>query len=355
FDGWKYDIREKDKGGCTVIGKEVDGKMVVARNMDMSISHMPAYYFRTDLEGCNKTICVMYTNFLGETSDVIRRNGISNAMLEMLPISAADSMNDKGFYVEANMRTTENYEDGTSKFGSSGTNPDSDIRLALSQLPVYLPLHCDTVDEALKMVREDLDIYSLNSDLIDWPLCLYMADATGNYGVLEVVNNEIIWHDKAPAQANFYLDEKYQQIEDYKAGFGKDGRYETAIKGREAAETPEDMWNAIDKVTYYQVYDLDNCKFDPRTEYTGHDICGVEGMPTNWTTDVVLDENNRPALEKYIRQNGKKVMGMTRDEQADKNEYWESVYTILANCTDKTMKIRFFEDDERTIELGFDE
>ncbi|MBQ0079847.1 MAG: hypothetical protein KBS66_08165, partial [Eubacterium sp.] len=38
FDGWKYDIREKDKGGCTVIGKEVDGKMVVARNMDMSIS-----------------------------------------------------------------------------------------------------------------------------------------------------------------------------------------------------------------------------------------------------------------------------------------------------------------------------
>lgn len=354
FDGWKYDIREKDKGGCTVIGKKVDGKMIVARNMDLSISHRPAYIFRTELEGCNKTICIMYNHQMGDSSDVIRRTGIQTAFLDMLPLSAGDSMNDKGLYIEVNMRNTEYDKNGKSKFGSSGTNPDSDTRVSISQLPVYLTLHCDTVDDAVKMVKEDLDVYSLNSDMIDWPLCCYMADATGNYGLLEIVNNEVIWLPKAPAQTNYYVNEKYQKIEDYKCGYGENGRYETAVKGREAAKTPEDMWDVIDNVTYFQTSDPDKCKFDSRSEYVGQNVSGVEGMPDDWTTDAVLDENNREAITKYMRENGERIRGMTRDELADDGNIWESVYTILANCTDKTMKVRFFEDNDRIINLSFE-
>ena len=36
------------------------------------------------------------------------------------------------------------------------------------------------------------------------------------------------------------------------------------------------------------------------------------------------------------------------------NNYWESILTTVTNCNNKTMTIRFFEDDSRVLELGFD-
>ena len=45
---------------------------------------------------------------------------------------------------------------------------------------------------------------------------------------------------------------------------------------------------------------------------------------------------------------------MTRQEQEAANYYWESILTTVTNCNNKTMTIRFFEDDSRVLVLGFD-
>ncbi len=36
------------------------------------------------------------------------------------------------------------------------------------------------------------------------------------------------------------------------------------------------------------------------------------------------------------------------------NELWESSFSLVANCTEKTLFVRFFEDDNVTMTVGFD-
>ena len=51
---------------------------------------------------------------------------------------------------------------------------------------------------------------------------------------------------------------------------------------------------------------------------------------------------------------GNELKGMSRKEMEAANHYWESILTTVTNCNNKTMTIRFFEDDSRVLELGFD-
>lgn len=329
-------------GGCTAAATTTEnGETLVGRNMDLYISDKPAFVCRTEVPGEYKTVGVGYTNMSGGSFDEVVANGIPKDMHKMLPYLCTDVLNEKGLYCEINMRNGEVYADGTTKFGCDGTNPEAEVRACTTIIPRLVCQNCATVKEAVDYLKT-INFYTPAVTGLNWNFCFIMADATGDYGLVEIAENKISFIEKQHAQANFYITKEFADKEDYKCGLG---RYETVMNGIEDVKNEKDMFDLINKVTYFQAYFPDKCQFDWRSENVA--------LRPNWTTEYVMDEANREEVKAAVNEVGDKLGEMTRKEMESENHYWESILTTVTNCNNKTMTIRFFEDDSRVLELGF--
>lgn len=241
-----------------------------------------------------------------------------------------------------NMRYDETDKNGNPVFASTGTNPKSKEQMNIVLLPRYLANHCATVDEAVALAKK-INISSIRALGMNWSLCLMLADATGNYGLLEVAQNKVFFLKKQPLQSNFYVTKSLYKQQHYKSGLG---RYDTVMAGLKDVKTDEDMLNLIKKVSYFQSNFPDTCQYGPRTEL-------VEDN-TKWTSDYILDPKNQEEVQAKMHEGAAKLSKMTREQIMDDGNYWESSFTNLVNCNKKTLTVRFFEDDNRVITLGFD-
>ncbi|MDO5440453.1 MAG: hypothetical protein Q4F12_02820 [Erysipelotrichaceae bacterium] len=332
------------KGGCTAVAKVNDaGDTIVGRNMDLTICNKAAYVFRTKVEGCYETINLAYTfrDISPDYEDVLNE-GISPEFQKVLPFLADDVLNSEGLYVEVNMRNGETWPTGETKFGCSGTNNGKGERVYLFSLSRYIGEHCANIEEALKYI-ETLDIYSMygNETSAD-NYCFMMADATGRYGLLEVACNNLYWHEGQQGQANFYITEELAKIQELKAGVG---RYEYVINGVKDVQTEDEMFNLMNDVTYYQTYFPDICKFDNRSEFVA--------TLKYWTYDYLMNDVNKDDIEVVVGVMGEFLNSMTRDEMRDADFFWESVFTEVINCNNKTLHVRFYEDDTKQLTLSF--
>ena len=329
-------------GGCSAAAKCTDsGHTLVGRNMDLNISHKPAYVMRTKSEGGRSTVGLSYFFAVVPDYEEVRKNGLDERIHALLPFLCTDVMNDAGLYMETNMRTGECWPNGASKFGCTGTNPGAKLRIPAGMLPRLVCENCTTVAEALEYVKT-LDLFTAKDNATAWNFCFMLADATGRHGLLEVACNRLFWHEGQPVQTNFYIAPELSEVESYKAGIG---RYETLTAGLGAVQSAEQMYELIKTVSYFQMYDPDNCRFDPRSEYVG-----TAGF---CSCDYLMDDVNREAVYDYMRKVGSEARSLSREQQQDANKYWESAFTIVADCTEKTLFVRFFEDESRTLKLDF--
>ncbi len=322
YDNW---------GGCTAIVKNVGDSTIIGRNMDLTVSNKSAYVFKTDIEGKYKTINLAYTyrDYAPDYSDAL--NGLEDEFYNLLPFISDDVLNEKGLYVEVNMRNGED-----DKFSCSGTNPNSNERVYMFSLPIYIGLNCSTVDEALEYVKT-LNIYSKKGY---WNYAFLIADSTGRYGVLEFAQNKILWNEGQNAQANFYINEDMNKINELKSGVG---RYNYVRSHIDDVNTKEDMFNLMDKVRYSQTY-VDNPNFDVRSEFVG--------VNENWTYDYVMSNDNQEEINEYIDKIKKFNVTATRDDKK-KYEFWESSFTEVVDIKEKTIKVRFSEDNAKIYILTF--
>lgn len=106
------------------------------------------------------------------------------------------------------------------------------------------------------------------------------------------------------------------------------------------------MFALMDKASYFQFYDFENCNYDYRYEL-------VAAAP-ELTSSFVENEENRELINGMLAEYTKPIKSMTRQQLRDANEYWESSFTEVINCNNKTIFVRFFEDDNKTITLSFD-
>ncbi len=325
-------------GKCTAVEKTLsDGTVLVGRNMDLNITNKASYIFRTKFPGCYETINLLYTfRDISPDDDEIKKNGISDEFRNIMPFIADDVLNSEGLYIEINMREGELFEDGTSKFSCSGTNPKASKRIYMFEVPRYIGDHCATVDEAIEYIKT-LNVYSKDGY---WNYAFLLADATGHCGVLEFAQNKVIWNEGQKAQTNFYIDKDMAAIEDYKAGVG---RYETVMNGIDSVKSENDMLALMKDVNYFNVYSPDTCKFDSRSEWVG------DGL----TYDYLMLPEKEEIIHNLISDIGAYVHSLSRQELMDLGEYWESVFTVVVNCTQKKLLVRFYENDEYSISLGF--
>ena len=345
-------------GGCSAISKMVDGHRLVGRNMDQSISNKCVYIVRTDA-GKYKTFGLVYTHRdYSPDYDVVKSEGISEEFYKVLPFMCDDVMNDAGLHIEINMRHGEYWRNGDDKFACEGTNPDSQQRVYMFELPRYIGENCATVEEAKQYVST-LNVYSQNHY---WNYCFIISDSEGHSSLLEFSSNEVHWLDedkldsydwldvygtKAIAQANFYLNEDAWESQDIKSG---EGRFISMQNGIDAVNSRSDMYDLMRKVQYSSYYlDYDECKnehFDPRSEVVG-EVAWAE-------YDLVMDPDFEATAKRLMNEANEPVRNMSREEKQGINEYWESIFTEVVDVNAQEIFVRIFENEDQLYLINFD-
>lgn len=346
YDGWAA-------GGCSAAVKQIsNGDVIVGRNMDLNISNKCAYIMRTDVKGFYPTVSLMYSNVSGPDFNDLKETGLDDSFRSIIPFMATDVMNNQGLYIETNMRYEEYDAKGNMIWTCPGTNPDAEDRVCTFNFPRYFADRCKNVSEVLELAKK-VNLYSIKTPSFNWNFCYVLADAEGNYGVLEIVDNKIIWNDGKEQgyqiQTNFYISDEYTEGEKFKGGVG---RYDTLKNNISAVDSEEDMKNLMDRVKYSQAYSKDyknweqNGTFDNRSEF-------IMLYPGYYTTASMLDENNKEDVYKLIDGTVERYHNKypTRQDKQDFNTYWESTFTIVANTKARTIDVRFFENEAKTIKL----
>ena len=345
--GLTLDAELFGKYGCSAIYKTLaNGDAVVGRSMDLYYSHKPAYIVRTAVPGYLKTVGLAYNTFFGENFDVVEKEGLTEEEVLPLLFFTTDIMNEKGLYIEGNMRAGQPKEAGFAD--SSGTNPGAEWRMSIAGLIRFLGERAGSVEEAVALAKT-VDVYGMKNDKINWTGALYMCDATGHHGLLELVDNKLSWLDGQNAQTNFFLTPEYRG----KAMFGSGvGRYAVLQNGIGAVRTQEDLMDLMNKVSYSQLIMKDEWTFDPRTEFTGageDDVYAQFGGALR-IKDAVAEEN-RDYLYNMIREYGRGERDKSIEQLKDEGIQWLSVFQLVADCTQKKLHVKFFEDPNTILDI----
>ncbi len=319
--------------------------MVVGRSFDLYYSNNPAYVIRTDVEGYYKTVGLAYNTFDGHTFEDVKENGVTYEELLTLLFFTEDILNEKGLYIEADMRSEQ--PEWTGIVASTGTNAEAEVSLSFPALVRYLAERCATVDEAVEMAYS-LNVYGMITEDFSWGGGYFMADSTGHYGVLELVDNRLVWSDGQNCQTNFYVNQEYKE----RAVIGDgNGRYNLLISEIDAVESELDMASLIKKVRYSQILDPYNCLFDPCGEITGFGE-GYEAVGGALTIEMCASKEYRDLLLAIMEEKGKTEREKSIQERKDEGTQWLSVWQTTTNCNKKTLSATFFEDDSLTFSFS---
>ena len=331
------------KFGCSGIGKALDnGDMIIGRSFDLYYSNNPAYVIKSDIEGYYKTVGLAYNTFDGHTFDDVKENGVTQDELLTLFFFTVDVMNEKGLYIEANMRDEQPKETGMAI--STGTNPDAEVSLSFPALVRYLGERCATVDEAVELANS-LNIYGMSNGEFNWGGGYFMADESGHFGVLELADNKLIWTDGQNCQTNFYINDEYKD----KAIIGSGtGRYDLLVSGIDSVKNENDMTAFMKRVRYSQILEPYNCLFDPRSEFCGDKIAELGDV---LTLDMCADEQYKNTILEAMEADGTRERKKSVQQLKDEGTQWLSVWQTTANCNKKSIKVVFFEDDDLTFDF----
>lgn len=205
---------------CTALGTQANnGDVIIGRNLDLTVSQLPCYITHVKhrkYDTLNFTYDEMNDKAIRYDA-LLYRGAIEPELYNALPMLASDSMNERGLYIEYNMRCYEQ------QLYCSGTNPGCPVRICTISLPFAVASNCATVEEALQYMKNQLDLYTLvdQSAASGWNLCCMIGDAEGNYGLIEIANNEIRYLPRQHGQGNYYIFPAYNSISRDQSGYGR--------------------------------------------------------------------------------------------------------------------------------------
>lgn len=336
------DLLEENPAKCTAVAtKDENGHLIVGRNLDFNVSNKGIMLFHTKQEGLYETIGAANFAGLGDDADVIIEKGIPKWYYDLIPDMAADVMNSEGLYIEQNERMGEFDDDMKLIWACEGTNKNAEVTLSDINIPQYFCERCKNIEEAIELAK-NINIYSFIGMGITTNFAYLMADATGRYGVLEIMDDKICWLEGQPISTNFYLSEEYGP----KARFGQgQSRYKMVEELLPSVKNLDDMKDMMMKLTYSQYLFPDRCQYDCRYEFANEF--------NNWTVEDIENPDNQEELMRLIRERGDWSVGKTRAEIAEKIVYFETVYTNLVDCNDKVFRLVIRENPDKEVIWGF--
>lgn len=325
-------------GGCSAVSTLIDGDRFVGRNMDLNISEKCAYVVRTKANTEKKeykTVGLAYT-FRKDSPDfaeVEAHKGIGDQWYRILPFMCDDVLNSEGLHIEINMRHAEFYPNGEDKFSCENTtdNPEA-RRIYVFEVPRYVGSHCATVEEAKEYLTNSVSLYNKKNY---WNYAFVISDATGDTVLAEVAANEIRFMEPDDngnvMQTNFYRNPDWNAIQDIRTG---EGRLEYMRDNIEKVTTKEGLFNLMEYINYFQYYSTD-CKFDRRSE-----VVGEAGFLTYDFVRTIITQAEFQALLNWLYG---PVASMSRAQLRAANSYWETTFTEVVDCANKTIYVKIYE------------
>lgn len=322
FDGWNNPSAcEAPQGhACSCCIKKLDkGNVIMGRNMDLPIGFAPMILFRTQGNGVDTydTVNLGYSSPGEITFDQVAELGaIPQPLFTGMSVVVCDVLNSEGLYLQYDMRESTDCP-------TKSTNPNSPFRTATITLIRLLGDHCKTIDEALDYLKT-LDIYDAKAEAFDWSMAIGIMDKTGRYGVIEFVNNKIVWNEGRPGfacgQCNFYWDKEGSKTQ-WNQGYG---RWLTLMGHYNDINNLDDMQKAMESIWYSNFFT---------------DGSLVKDWKVNWMSEM-SDKVHFSIRDKWIQciLNWKDEYGITVDEkelekvkeiaarQADKDYRWSNDY-----------------------------
>ncbi len=246
--------------GCTaMIKRNSKGEVVIGRNMDLDISQSPGYVFKTTM-GKYKNFCVSYApGFYKPYAEIQQMEELDPTMVAMIMMSACDCMNEKGLYIEVNLREFTKelccygmHSSRGEKTRDDGT-PWSELRACTTSICQIVSQNCATVKEAIEFINNSYDWYTIapapgvNMPVNNNNLCCVIGDATGEYGVIEFAQDQINYLPYQYGQANYYLTPKWNALETTGPGHG---RLDMVSKVIVPVETLEEAMEAMKPIMW---------------------------------------------------------------------------------------------------------
>ncbi|MDO4536773.1 MAG: linear amide C-N hydrolase [Coriobacteriales bacterium] len=292
------------KFGCTAMAKHNSkGEVIIGRNMDLDISQTPAYVFKTTT-GKYKNVCVSYSpGFYLPYHEVQKLEELDPDMMAMVAGSACDCLNEKGLYIEVNLReyTKELECHGLhsargEEFRADGT-PWSELRACTTNVCQHVSQNCATVQEAVEYINNSFDWYTIvpapgqAMAVSNNNLCCLIGDATGEYGVIEFGQDEVSYLPYQFGQANYYLTPKWNALETTGPGHGRLGMVSKVIQPVQTLEEAMDamkpiMWRNETLWIGESHRITDGSHLHPYNQIAFEDNKGVPQM--DWRTEYVF-------------------------------------------------------------------
>lgn len=231
---------------CTALSTRArNGDVLIGRNLDLTVSQLPCYITHVR-HGRLDTLNFTYDE-MGHSNlryDMLLAQGyLDEEYYNALPMIATDSMNSAGLYIECNMR---DYEE---QFFCSGTNPRCANRICMVSIPFAVAANCATVPEALRYLRTQVNIFTPVDHTVGsgWNLSCIIGDALGNYGLIEIANNEIRYLPQQHGQGNYYIYPAYNCISRGQSGYG---RLQFGLERIDRVQTEQQMAELMEDVMW---------------------------------------------------------------------------------------------------------
>ncbi len=248
------------KFGCTSMAKRNSkGEVVFGRNMDLDISQKAAYVFRTTF-GKYKNFCVAYSpgQYL-DYEEIKKLDEIDQDALDRFVCVACDAINEKGLYIQVDLReeveTTHCYGLHTSRGETTRADgkPWKELRASTPAVTQLVSQNCATVKEALEYLNNSYDWYTftalpgVNLGVSQNNMAFMIGDATGEYGLIEIAQDQINYIPYQYGQANFYITPKWNALDPIGAGLG---RLDMVSKVIGSVETLDDAMDAMKPIMW---------------------------------------------------------------------------------------------------------
>ncbi len=246
-----FDHMNVSAGGCSCMGKRnAQGELIFGRNMDLDISQCPAFIFKTTYSKY-KTFGVTYLpHFYPHYADILAKGEIDEDLASIIPYIATDCLNEKGLYIQSNLRER---DDRLLNYGLHTTHgektradgkPWSELRAITVTIGPLVAQNCATVKEAIEYIKNSRDWYSMSpkEGYSKINMGFLIGDATGEYGLIEVAQDEVSYIPYQPMQANYYLTPKWGALQTWGPGRGRQAMMGQVIV---APQTLEEMMDAM--------------------------------------------------------------------------------------------------------------
>ena len=261
---------------CTgIVKKNSKGQVIMARNQDEEVSNYPVMVFH--LTGGKYQAVSFYYSHKFDYSYKEFQEGLEleDSFRGMVASCSTDAFNEKGLYIQTNMRTNIGLQ-------TTGTNPGAE-RVPMIGIISRAAQNASTVAEALDYVRT-LDVYTTgNAVVTNWDYAFMIGDATGEYGIIEFANNEMYYTPYANGHGNAFVSPLLTQHDRYNAGYG---RLHVAQQAMIGAETARDMMEAVHKADWY--HEVQDYVYSYRDEKGKTHFVDKDGNPSiDWRSEFV--------------------------------------------------------------------